>query len=53
MLSKYFMQLLCISFICAPNFVAQAFELFKVDQEFFKSGLHRDLVTNVTFRIDS
>jgi hypothetical protein len=30
-----------------------AFELFKVDHELLKGGLHRDLVTNATFRIDS
>ena len=28
-------------------------ELFSVNKELRKAGLHRDLVTNVTFRIDS
>lgn len=34
-------------------FQSQAYELFKVDKEIQKAGLHRDMVTNVTFRIDS
>ena len=39
-------------FVCFVS-QAQAYELFKVDKEILKKGLHRDMVTNVTFRIDS
>lgn len=33
--------------------ITNAFEIFKVEKDVFKSGLHRDLVTNTTFQIDS
>ena len=34
-------------------FQIKAYELFKVEKSLFKDGFHRDLVTNVTFRVDS
>ena len=42
-----------IKTLCTLASVASSYELFKVDQEFLKHGLHRDLVTNFTLRIDS
>ena len=33
--------------------IVKSYELVKVDRSLMKGGLHRDLVTNVTFSIDS
>ena len=42
-----------ISYLSITLPLASAFELLHVDRGLEKMGLHRDLVTNVTFRLDS
>ena len=50
--SKYTIIWMLTKTLLLMNMV-NCFELYKVDKELAKGGLHRDMITNTTFRIDT